>query len=102
MPLDECKDRYLYQINSRNLSRGVYNEQTKGFIGIRNKFGDDYLFTEYHYDIGPSFGGTVFPKKELGKIPDDLELKETLDTIDEKSKRPVKFDKPISEGGQGW
>lgn len=101
IPLNDCKDRCLYQINSRNLSYGIYNEQTKGFIGIRNKFGHDYLFTEYHYDNGPPFG-TVFPKKELIKIPDDLELKETLGTIDEKSKRSVKFDKPISEGGKGW
>lgn len=101
LPLNECKDRHLYQIHSRNLSYGVYNEQTKGFIGIRNKFGDNYLFTEYHRDADPTFG-TVFPKKELGRIPDDLELKETLGTIDNKSKRPVEFDKPISEGGKGW
>jgi len=101
LPLNKCKDRYLYQINSRNLSYGIYNEKTKGFIGIRNKFRQDYLFTEYHYDNGPPFG-TVFPKKELGKIPDNLELKETLNTIDHKSKRPVDFDKPISEGGRGW
>jgi len=63
---------------SRNLSYGIYNEKTKGFIGIRNKFRQDYLFTEYHYDNGPPFG-TVFPKKELGKIPDNLELKESLE-----------------------
>jgi len=101
IPLSECKNRYLYRIHSRNLSYGIYNEKTEGFIGIRNKFGDDYLFTEYHYDIGMPYG-TVFPKQELFKIPDDLELIETLGTIDNKSKRSVEFDKPIREGGKGW
>lgn len=101
IPLSDCKDRYLYLINSRNLSYGVYNDQTKGFVGIRNKFGDNYLFTEYHYDNGLPFG-TVFPKKELIKIPDEIELKETLGTIDHKSKRVVEFDKPVREGGKGW
>ena len=101
IPLDQCKDRFLYKINSRNLSYGVYSEETKEFVGIRNKFGEDYLFTEYHYDTGPPFG-TVFPKKELIKIPDDLSLKVQIGTIDEKSKRTVKFDKPIFQGGKGW
>jgi hypothetical protein len=103
IPLDQCKDRFLYQINSRNLSYGVYNEENKGFVGIRNKFGEDYLFTEYHYNNGMPHG-TVFPKKELTKIPDDLSIKVQLGTIDEKSKRPVQFDyfKTISEGGKGW
>jgi len=101
IPLNDCKDRFLYQINSRNLSYGVYNEETKGFVGIRNKFGENYLFTEYHYDIG-SPCGTVFPKKELIKIPDDFSPYSTLEVIDDKSKRPIKFDKPIFEGGKGW
>ena len=101
IPLDDCKDRFLYQINSRNLSYGVYNEETKGFVGIRNKFGNNYLFTEYHYDTGSPFG-TVFPKKELIKIPDDLSTCTNLGVIDDKSKRSIKFDKPIFEGGKGW
>lgn len=101
IPLSECKNRYLYRIHSRNLSYGIYNEKTEGFIGIRNKFGDDYLFTEFHRD-NKSAGGTVYPKKEYGKIPDDLELKEFLHTIDGITKRKVVFDKPVFEGGKGW
>ena len=99
--ITDCKHRHLYQIHSRNLSYGIYNEETKGFIGIRNKFGDNFLFTEYHYDIGSPFG-TVRPKKELGKIPESLELKEYLGSIDYNSKRPVDFDEPVAEGGKGW
>ena len=101
VPLNQCKDRFLYHIISRNLSYGIYDEKNKGFIGIRHKFGYDYLFTEYHYDIGPPFG-TVKPQTELIKIPDDLDLRESFDTIDSKSKRFVDFDKPIKEGGKGW
>jgi len=69
---DNCKQGYLYKINSRNLSYGVYDGK-QGFIGIREKFGSKYLFTEYHYDQGAPYG-TVFPEKELEKIPDGIEL----------------------------
>ena len=71
--LDSCKHGYTYRISSRNLSFGVYNEEKQGFVGIRTKFGDRYLFTEYHYDTGAPFG-TVCPKEELEKCPiEDLE-----------------------------
>lgn len=68
IPLEGCKHSYLYKIFSRNLRLGVFNAQSKGFIGIRTKFGYRYLFTEYHYDFGAPFG-TVNPKKELEECP---------------------------------
>lgn len=64
IPLEQCRHGYLYQIHCRNLSLGIFNKNTNGFIGIRTKFGDRYLFTEYHYDTGAPFG-TVHPHKEL-------------------------------------
>lgn len=70
--LADCKHRYLYRLKSRNLLFGVFNESTNGFVGIREKFGDRYLFQEYHWDTGPPFG-TVHPVEELGFCPyDDL------------------------------
>ena len=66
IPLDQCKHGFLYRITSRNLNTGVYNAKTKGFIGIREKFGDLYLFTEYHWDLGPPHG-TVRPIEILEK-----------------------------------
>lgn len=71
IPLSECKHGALYRIFSRNLSLGVFNEAAQGFIGIREKFGRYYLFTEYHWDTGAPFG-TVHPKELLEMVPDDI------------------------------
>jgi hypothetical protein len=100
IPLDECVDGRLYRIHSRNLSFGVFQKKSGGFIGIREKFGNEYLFAEYHYDTGAPFG-TVYPKKELESLPEDIELAETLGTVDENGKKVI-FDKSRSEGGKGW
>lgn len=101
IPLDECKDRTLYRIHSRNMDLGIFNKTTKRFVGIREKFGDYFLFAEDHYDTGAPFG-TVHPKKELEPMPEGMNIEERLGAIDEKTGRTVDFDKPISEGGRGW
>jgi len=101
IPLEKCEDKYLYRIRSRNLSFGVFNKIYDGFIGIRHKFYDKFLFTELHYDTGPPFG-TVFPDKKLNKLPDDIELKEYLHNIDIKTGREVKFIRPLNVDGVGW
>ena len=75
IPLDQCVDRAVYRIRSNNLGVGVFSEKTKGFIGIRTKFGNKYLFTEYHYDTGAPFG-TVCPVEQLGVLPDNIENRE--------------------------
>lgn len=99
--LDQCKDRFLYRIHSRNLEYGIYSEQKKGFIGIREKFGSKYLFTEYHWDAGEPYG-TVKPQEELFIIPEELILKESFGTVDSNTNRLIGFDKPVKEGGKGW
>ena len=68
IPLSECKHGYLYKIVCRKLSIGVFNEKTNGFVGIREKFGDEYLFTEYHWDTGAPFG-TVQPSRLIEQCP---------------------------------
>lgn len=82
IPLSECKHGYLYKIFSRNLRLGVFDSGDNGFIGIREKFGREYLFTEYHWDIGPPFG-TVSPKEELEKCPDNIKILEDCELPDE-------------------
>jgi hypothetical protein len=82
IPIKDCKDGYLYRINSRNLSLGVYRAETKDFLGIRTKFGDRYLFAEDHYDLGEPHG-TVKPKEEICASPVAVNYeKELFDFID--------------------
>ena len=100
LPLAECKDRFLYRLNSRNLSLGVFNAKLQGFVGIRYKF-DEYLDTEYHWDTGAPHG-TAYPLEELRELPDEIELKENTPTEDSKTGRLVAFDKPVKDGGKGW
>lgn len=73
--LEECVDRGVYSIKSRNLSVGVYRAEVQGFIGIRLKFNDRFLFTEYHYDTGAPYG-TVWPKEQIGMLPDNIDCRE--------------------------
>jgi len=109
IPLLMCDDRALYRIYSRNLSFGVFSKASRGFVGIREKFGDLYLFTEFHWDTGPPFG-TVHPKEKLEMLPEEMSLLESLGTVGEKSRRPMEFSqdwryKDTSEScneAQGW
>lgn len=57
--MPDCVHGAIYKLHSRNLSYGAYDKEAQGFIGIRQKFGDRYLFTEYHWDTG----GRAKPKK---------------------------------------
>ena len=103
IPIEECQDRHVYRILSRNLLVGVYSEATKGFLGIRTKFNNRYVFEEYHRDTGSPYG-TVAPQEDLGIVcPEDILLKETLSgSWDSVTGREVDFDKPVGEGGRGW
>lgn len=66
--LDDCEHRGFYRIQARNFDFGVFDQTAKGFIGIREKFGTTYLFTEYHWDTGAPFG-TVRPIELLEPCP---------------------------------
>lgn len=68
IPISECRHGWTYKIHSRNLILGVFNSETKGFVGIREKFGDLFLFTESHCDTGAPHG-TVHPEKEIEECP---------------------------------
>ena len=85
IPLKDCKKGYFYRIQARNFQVGIFDGNT-GFIGIREKFENRYLFTEYHWDTGAPFG-TVHPTKELGIYGMDLNDK----------KKMFEFLKPIQE-----
>ena len=101
IPLSQCEEGAVYELHSRNLVVGVFVKDKAGFIGIREKFGSRYLFMEYHYDIGAPYG-TVQPVKKLSLAPDDIPIKVHLETVDDVTRRPVAFDRPVADGGKGW
>ena len=69
----ELVDRRLYRIIARNFFLGVWDAQHRGFIGIREKFGDKYLFTEYNHETG----GTARAWEALDvDVPPEIELRE--------------------------
>jgi len=73
--INDCIKGRLYKIRARNFQLGVYDGQG-GFIGRRNKFGQWYLFTEYHYDTGAPHG-TAMPMEDTGiDLPEGIEAKE--------------------------
>lgn len=74
--LTDCTRGTIYRLRSRNLAGGVFNGRD-GFIGIREKFGDRYLFTEYHWDTGAPYG-TAVPYEAVGSVPDGVEVVERL------------------------
>jgi hypothetical protein len=87
LALDQCIKGHIYEVHSRNLHITVYDGKD-GFIGIRQKFDDRYLFTEYHWDKG----GTVKVLKEIGVLPPDIEARDDLGTIDDVSGRMMEMD----------
>lgn len=80
----------VYKLTSRNLSIGVFNG-VDGFIGIRTKFGNRYLFTEIEWDQDKNYG-TARALGQLGAIPEDIILREHLGTECEYCHKPVNFD----------
>lgn len=97
---DELVVGEVYLISSRNFSLGVY-DGNGGFIGIREKFGSRYLFTEY-FDDGMNHLGTVQPLKRIATVPEGVELREMDQTQDVMTGRAVAFDRPVASGGRGW
>ena len=73
IPIEDCIHRGVYKINCRNLAVGVYNSVTKSFTGIREKFGDEFLFPEIHWDADKNFG-TVSDMEFICMLPDEIEI----------------------------
>jgi hypothetical protein len=69
--IPDLKDGYLYRIIARNAGYGIWRAKTKGFTISRIKFGDNFVFEEYHYDC-EAFA-TAQPIEEIEKSPFDTE-----------------------------
>ena len=62
--IPEMKDGMIYRVIGRNYSVAMWNEESKRFYGIREKWGDEYISGELHWDADPNYG-TVRPMKEI-------------------------------------
>ena len=94
--LDDCSHRWLYLVKCRNFQLGVFNKDFDCFIGIREKFGNEFLFPEYHWDTGEPFG-TAQPYGPLEELPSDIEINTSLGIKDENTGEFVVFVK-----NSGW
>lgn len=101
IPMEKLITGRVYKIWCRNLLFGVYDGHG-GFIGIRTKFDSRFLDTEYHWDKSVHHG-TVSKIVDTGvDVPTGIEIKTSLGSIDDVTKRMVDFDKPVVDGGRGW
>lgn len=85
--------RGIYHIACRNLSFGVFDGD-EGMIGIREKFGSTYLFTEYLWEQGPPYG-TVrpSPREHVADLAPWVPLGETTGTVCDNCREPVTYDR---------
>jgi len=95
--ISKCIKGRVYKLSCRNLHYGVFDGE-EGFIGIRTKWGEQFLFTEFHWDQGAPHG-TVRHAIDLGiDLPKDIEPSTHLGTIDDITKKPVER----IEDGRAW
>ena len=79
--MTDLVDGAVYQIHSRNLVVGIWQEARKSFLGIREKFGHHFLFAEYHYDIGAPLGTAREVRRLNISVPDGMEIAERNEAL---------------------
>lgn len=108
IPVGELEHGCVYEIVSRNLYVGVWDSQANngggGFIGIRQKFGDSYLFTEYEHTTGGNFGTARAFKKLDVKLPKGIVIGIDVEFLDKTNGRLIEFTSPRPPygTGRGW
>ena len=105
VPLSECVKGRVYRLRCRNLVLGVFDGKD-GFIGIREKFGERFLATEYHWEQGPPYG-TVAGAEDTGiDLPLGIEPIEHFGAIESGTQRSVTWDTTLpnlfAPGCCGW
>lgn len=73
--VEDLKEGYLYRIEARNGSYGIWRPKKGDFLLYRVKFSNHYTFGEIHWDLSEDFG-TAKPLQELEPCPfseEDLE-----------------------------
>lgn len=87
IPLDSCVHGHAYRLRARNFRVGVYDSGEKGFLGVRTKWGSQFLDTEYHYDASEGFG-TACPLEDLGPVPEGTEVSRNAQLLEWLKARP--------------
>lgn len=83
IPINKCIDGHVYRIRARNGRIGIFKKDNENAFTLnRHKFGQNYLFDEYHWDNGPPYG-TVRPLEDLGEAKKFNNEKETLKYLNE-------------------
>jgi hypothetical protein len=67
LKMDQLQPFNLYRIEARNAAYGIWLPEQKGFAISRNKFGDNFVFVEYHWDC-EAFA-TARPIRVIEKSP---------------------------------
>ena len=89
IPMDQCRDGWLYSIAARNATLGIYRESELGFEIQRIKLGSVFSFVEHHWDIGTRIPedaqyGTVKPIEMIEVAPGFEDEKAFLDYMKRK------------------
>jgi hypothetical protein len=92
IPLDQCKDGFLYHIAARNATLGINRAKDKGFEIRREKFGNIFSFIEDHWDTGEPYG-TVKPLREIEQTPNFPDEADFITYMEEKFKELSKDEK---------
>jgi hypothetical protein len=93
--LEQLQRGRVYRLESRNLECGVWNGKD-GFIGIRTKFGGQFLDMEIHWGLSKTFG-TARALEALGAIPESISLDINLGAECGNCHKPVTYVKRHAE-----
>lgn len=104
IPEANLENGRIYRIRSRNLLVGLWRAESRGFIGVREKFGEKYLFEEFHHDSDPHCGTA----NAIGALPithpvpdqywkDDLGLFKVLLPLDEEINKELLVQRAIED-----
>ena len=95
IPESDLIHRRLYRVRSRNLVIGAWDKDKRGFIGLREKFGSRYPFTEYHHDADPHVG-TAQAERDLGiDVPMDIEMAEHGPRVEREGRTYLTNNEPL-------
>jgi len=84
----ELREGGTYRIIARNADIGIWMLRIRGFLILRTKFSDTFLFVEYHWDTGEPHG-TVKPLAFIEDSP--FQLSVLYDVIEKECSTPTRL-----------